>query len=329
VAATLAVGLGGGVAIGEVVATVSTGSPFAAGHPGTSLAHSGSNPTSTLVPGAKTTGPTLSLPAKSLPVNSAQARESADLPPGLTYAPGSTNPLSVFAPLRVFGPVSSSTTAAPGLGSPVCAVNNCGIEYGGDYIFAPERLLPLFVRTANAITVRAFTAQYDVNNVSPQLRTLPQECAPRDVLVVEVSDAGAVGTITVPALSQATSRVAVAEDEVIGQFEGFPMVVVAVHVGAGIAAVEARFATGAFDDMKTVGGWGVLVARLPGPLASAYMQAAAHVAALTAGGDMVEQLTVRGPSIALPTGCLVALPTRTGGPERPQTGKASKAAPAG
>lgn len=305
VAATLALGVGGGVAIGEAVSAVPTGSPFAAGHTATTLSPRSTSRSSKVVP-----GPTLPLPT-----TAPNKRARASLPSGLAYAPTSASS----------GDAVLSPQANADYGPAFCTVNGCGIPFGADYV-AAEQLHPLFVRTANAVTVRAFTAQY---YATPALRVTLQECVPREDLVVEVSDAGAVGAVAVPDLSQSASRVAVAEDEVVGRFEGAPMAVVAVHVGAGIAAVEARFATGASDEMQVVDGWGVLVASLPGPASSVYTEAFANVEAFYADGDVVERFTVQGPDIALPTDCVVAMPAGIGGPEKPQTPATSKGASAG
>jgi hypothetical protein len=305
VAVTLALGVGGGVAIGEAASTVATGTPFAAGHTGTTSVPRSSAGSSTVVP-----GPTLALPAVA-PHKSA----TAGLPTGLAYASSAALGDKVNPPLTDSGDSAS-----------FCTVNGCGVSYGGDYLFARDQLHLLFVRSADAVTARAFTARYDA---TPALPVVVRACEPSEALVVEVSDARAVGAVAVPDLSQPAGRVAVAEDEVVGQSEGAPMAVVAVRAGAGIAAVEARFATGASDEMRVVDGWGVLVASLPRSGSSPYTESAANVEAFSADGAVVERFTVHGPDIALPADCVVVMPAGTGGPEKPQTPSTAKGASSG
>jgi hypothetical protein len=306
VAATLALGVGGGVAIGEAVSTISPGTPFAAGRPTTTVAQRAATGSSTVVP-----GPTLPLPT------SAHGSGRTGLPSGLAYAPNAT--------------LGSQAGNAAALGDypaeAFCPVNGCATSLGPDYVVPAGPLHPLFVRTANAVAVRAFTSPYGATPAA--LRATVQECEPREALVLEVSDAGAVGTVALPELIQSAGRVAVAEDEVVGTAEGAAMAVVAVHVGTGISAVEARFATGASDEMQVVDGWGVLVARLPGPAPSVDGEASANVEAVYTDGAVAERLTVQAPGIALPTGCVVALPAGGGGPAKPQAPASSKGAAAG
>jgi hypothetical protein len=305
VAVTLALGVGGGVAIGEAVSTVATGTPFAAGHAGAPSARRSTAGSSTVVP-----GPTLPLPT-----TAAHKSATASLPLGLVYAPNASLGDKLKPPLTDSGDSSS-----------FCTVNGCGVSYGGDYLFAGDQLHLLFARTANAVTARAFTSRYDAVQSLP---VVVRACEPSDALLVEVSDARAVGAVAVPDLTQPAGRVAVAEDEVVGQSEGAPMAVVAVRAGAGIAAVEARFATGTSDEMRVVDGWGVLVAGLPGNGSSPYTESAANVEAFSADGAVVERFTVQGPDIALPTECVVAMPAGAGGPEKPQTPSTAKGASSG
>jgi hypothetical protein len=87
---------------------------------------------------------------------------------------------------------------------------------------------------------------------------LPVSCDISRALIVEVSDAGAVATITVPLGAAAKVPVDVLSDEVVGAAERSPMAVVVAHTDGTVEAVRAEFADGGHDEMSVVGGWAVL-----------------------------------------------------------------------
>jgi len=118
-------------------------------------------------------------------------------------------------------------------------------------------------------------------------------------LVVEVSDAGAVGVVTVPLGPSLSQPLDVLADQVVGVAEGSPIAVVVAHVSSAAKAVRADFAGGGQDVMTVVDGWAVLVHPLA-PAASVLPGSgtkplgAATVFALSGTGGVLEQATLPG-----------------------------------
>ena len=82
-------------------------------------------------------------------------------------------------------------------------------------------------------------------------------CAVTRALVVEVSDAGAVGVVTVPLGPSLDRPINVLSDQVIGVAERSPIAVVVAHVTAQTVSVRAGFSggeQGRDDRRRPVGG---------------------------------------------------------------------------
>ena len=143
---------------------------------------------------------------------------------------------------------------------------------------------------------------------SPSTVVLPGSCDINQALIVEVSDVGAVGTVTVPVASEVKEPIGALSDEVVGSAERAPMVVVVAHTSDQTATVRAEFAGGGQDEMTVVDGWAVLV-HMPTQTAgggsasqgTATMSGQAEVYALSGEGTVLEHADLPGSgALALP-----------------------------
>ncbi|MGD0984143.1 MAG: hypothetical protein ABSA65_10060 [Acidimicrobiales bacterium] len=175
------------------------------------------------------------------------------------------------------------TNAFSSSGASLCSVWNCSL-YSRNGSIGEAVLHHLFTRTSEGVTVRAFAAVWAVaplelvptasapastpaatgtepgsSVATPSAQALPTSCAVTQALVVEVSDPGAVGVVTVP-LGPALERpIDVLSDQVVGEAEGSPIAVVVAHTTGQAVAVRADFAGGGKDVMTVVAHWAVLV----------------------------------------------------------------------
>ncbi|MFZ2056858.1 MAG: hypothetical protein WAV54_05570 [Acidimicrobiales bacterium] len=129
----------------------------------------------------------------------------------------------------------------------------------------------------------------------------PVSCAVTQALVVEVSDGGAVGVITVPLGPSLARPITVLLDQVVGVVEQSPMAVVVAHTTGQTAAVLAEFAGGGQDEMIVVDQWAVLVHKLAaaktggtGSQGVATMPGQAAVYALSSNGTVLERANLPG-----------------------------------
>jgi hypothetical protein len=86
-------------------------------------------------------------------------------------------------------------------------------------------------------------------------------CALTQALLVEVSDAGAVGVVTVPLGPSVARPLNELSAQVVGVAEGSPIALVVAHTTGRTAAVRANFGAGGRDEMVVVDQWAVLVHR--------------------------------------------------------------------
>ena len=174
------------------------------------------------------------------------------------------------------------TNAFSSSGASLCSIWNCWL-YSPNGSIGGAVLRHLFTRTSEGVTVRAFAAVWAVaplelvptasapastpvatgtepgsSVTTPSAQAPPTSCAVTQALVVEVSDPGAVGVVTVP-LGPALERpIDVLSDQVVGEAEGSPIAVVVAHTTGQTVAVRADFAGGK-DVMTVVDKWAVLV----------------------------------------------------------------------
>jgi hypothetical protein len=134
-------------------------------------------------------------------------------------------------------------------------------------------------------------------------------CGITKALVVEVSDAGAVGVVTVPLGASLDKPIDVVMDDVVGVAEQSPMVVVVAHTNNPTAAVRADFGVGGQDQMDVVDQWAVLVKDLgssavgghPGMGDPELLEGQATVSALSSDGTVLEQADLPGSgALAMP-----------------------------
>jgi hypothetical protein len=187
---------------------------------------------------------------------------------------------------------NSARSTAPATGAGVCTLDGCigSLPYGT----AP--LQRLFVRTSGDITVRAFTEPLTIANPLPYVpaqrttgtgsavapgttttTTTPgtsgettggvitpiRSCEATQALLVEVSNPGAIGELTVPlpgiVASSAGQPFELINSAVVGVAESSPIEVVTVYLGPAASSVQARFSDGSSDTMPVIDGWAVLV----------------------------------------------------------------------
>jgi hypothetical protein len=333
-AAVLAIGLGGGAAIGEVVASS-----------GGQLAATGNSP-SLRSPTAKTPPFAISAPSASGRVSSGS---------------GSAG-LHVFSGVVPAAAAGAAASSAAGVNPSAQCPGGCASPVPGVFMPTYKPLTRLFNRTANGVTIRAFTVRFPFaiplhtmigaaagssgsggaagsagsgttstgsapagSSVSPSASSSPSAvppiapiCSATQQLLVEVSNFGAVGQITVPSPLRTAAGIAYVDDEIVGSAEGSPIAVVAVRVGSGAATVEARFGNGTYDVMNADHGWAVLATSLSGS-ASAATAAAVNVVVLNAAGKQISQVNISSaPSYALPEVCVA--PVTPWMPSGPPTG---------
>ena len=177
-----------------------------------------------------------------------------------------------------------------GAGTSLCSVWNCS-PYSPYGLIGDAVLRHLFTRTSDGVTVRAFTAVWvaaplelvptasgssstttetpvttgaepSSSVATSSTRVLHVSCAVTQALLVEVSDAGAVGVIAVPLGPSLAQPIDVLSDQVVAVAEKSPIAVVVAHTAGQTAAVRAKFAVGGQDEMAVVDQWAVLVHKL-------------------------------------------------------------------
>lgn len=303
----LAISLGGGAAVGEVLASGGTPAAVGAG------AGAGQSKSST----SSTAGSSNSLP---VPAAGGQAGDvggqfghsSATAPTGLTWG--------AVANAAQGGEGASAAASATSSGhEAVCA--SCPLRPGAKR---------LFERSAGGVALRVYSLDfsgYPVPVGEPDVAPAIAVCDPFSSLLVEASDSGAVGEVTVPDPRSAPRPVDVVDLQVLGLTEGSPMAVLVVRTGPSVHEVVATFASGARDEMAVVDGVAVLATVLPQG-ATAASATTAQVEALGASGQRVTQFAVpQAPALAEPRTCLPMLP---GGPATPpRTGGAGGSAGSG
>jgi hypothetical protein len=145
-------------------------------------------------------------------------------------------------------------------------------------------------------------------------------CESTETLVVEVSNPGAIGEVTVERPSAVSSSAAqpfeLIDSSVVGVAESSPIEVVTVYVGSNVSSVRASFSDGSMDQLPVQKDWAVLVDDGSSPLP-------ARLTAFDAAGDSIGTASVSSDdAIAEPAQCLppvavarpgkaVAQPTKT------------------
>jgi hypothetical protein len=161
----------------------------------------------------------------------------------------------------------------------------------------PERLQPLFTRTAGSVDIRGFLLTSTVK--MPQGYATPscEIYGPR--FEAEVSTPKMVGTaVSGFASPDPTKALSDVNATILGVAEGDPTLVVTAYAGKGVAEVrETGFTGGATDTMVPVGGW----VALAGPTAASQASIASPlkvgtITALNASGQVLYSQTVTAPT---------------------------------
>ena len=172
--------------------------------------------------------------------------------------------------------------------------------------------IPDTTTTTSDTSVPAGTDTTVPVSTPPTPEPLPS-CGVTQALVVEVSDAGAVGVVTVPLGSSLDKPIDVVMDEVVGTAEQSPMVVVVAHTNSPTASVRADFGVGGQDQMDVVDQWAVLVEDLGSSTAGGSgagsdpeLLGQASVSALASDGTVLEQAVLPGSgALAMPVAACV------------------------
>lgn len=181
----------------------------------------------------------------------------------------------------------------------------------------------------------------DAGTTTTQLSsTIPEPvvapgCALTQALVVEVSDAGAVGIVIVPLGPSVQRPINVLSYQLVGVAERSPIEVVVAHSSPQSAAVLAEFSGGGRDEMTVVGGWAVLVHQVRAAAVAAGGGGVANpsgrvkVLVLSAGGKVLEQAALpRSDALAMAVdACLVPLSGVHKQPVSPTGGTLRKTVP--
>ncbi|HVB01630.1 MAG TPA: hypothetical protein VNE42_10275 [Acidimicrobiales bacterium] len=255
-----------------------------------------------------------------------QHRALGPAPKGLEW-------LKTTAPSTSTGASSSganiaATPPAPGL----CTVEGCGNTYP---VGLSGPLIKLFVQTFGDVTVRAFQETtpnfvpqpYASNGLAPPTsssaaspnlsmpsntaRSSPgivpiyTSCESSQALVVEVSNPGAVGAVTVPlpsiSISGPSQPFEILDSSAVGVSEASPIEVLTVHVASDVSSVQASFSDGISKQMAVVSGWAVFADDGSTPLPAA-------VTALDSSGNTIATATINDDdAIAQPQACLAPI----------------------
>jgi hypothetical protein len=299
--------------LGLVLALAGAGVGIGLSHQGTTgTALRGGQRSSTTRPLPESSGPAEATGVAPAGLGWVATGSEADFGPEQLMPSGTTVPLDLgvvpTAALRVnvSGAASSSTNGS------------CGVVSCPDYAFGATTLQHLFTRTRDGVTVRAFAAEWAVAPIAlvpetssggsgtksghssagtgrrsgsdPPGSSRPESCALTRALLVEVSDAGAVGVVTVPLGPALAEPLDVLADEVVGTAEHSPIAVVVAHVSGATRAVRAQFPAGGRDEMNVVDRWAVLVQRL----ATGRTDRAAKEGTTVPGQAMVDALAGNG-----------------------------------
>lgn len=226
----------------------------------------------------------------------------------------------------------SSSDANIATTSPVaglCTIEACGTTYPVGLLGPLDKL---FVRTLGDVTVRALKettpnfvpGPYALNgstppassSTAPPSLSMPSStsgssagvgpiyasCNSGHAPVVEVSNPGAVGTVTVPlpsiSISEPGQPFEVIDSSAVGVVEASPGKVLTVHVAPDVSSLRASFSDGTSERMAVLSGWAVFADDDGTPLP-------ATVAALDSSGNTIAIATINGDAIAQPETCLM------------------------
>ena len=211
---------------------------------------------------------------------------SRGAPPGLTSvaSPGGAG----VAPLvsgRAMG-ASATTVVDPGGGWSVAFGTAVG-----------QKVVPLGKwTTPDGIAVRVY------RNLIPRSGSLPTECSPTGVLIIELSDVEAVYVADVPLYPNAGQKVEVMSGGVWGVQEGAPAAWAVIGTAAGIDKVSVSFDGGIADVVTPVDGLAIVASRVP---AGGF--AGTVVASGSSGASTIPLKEAPGPIMA--PACMPAPPT--------------------
>ncbi len=226
-----------------------------------------------------------------------------------------------------------ATSAFSASGTPLCSIWNCSL-YSPFGSVGAAIIRHLFTRASGGVSVRAFTAAWVTAPLelvptssapfatpvatgpasgssvrTSKARAVPVSCALTRALVVEVSDSGAVGVVTVPLGPSLAQPIDVLSDQAVGVAERSPIVVVVAHTTGQATRVRADFSGGGNDVMTVVDRWAVLVhAQATGKVGGTGGQGSAApgratVYALSGTGSVLEQADLPGSgSLAMAVG---------------------------
>jgi hypothetical protein len=163
----------------------------------------------------------------------------------------------------------------------------------GTVIYPPATVTPT-TTTAGTDTTTTVTAGRE-----PVTPASWAGCAITRGLIVEVSDARAVGIVTVPLGPSVAQPVDVLSDQAIGVAEQSPITVVVAHTTGETTSVRADFTGGMQDEMSVVNQWAVLVntpasARSGAGNQSTTTSTQANVYALSSDGTVLEHTDLPG-----------------------------------
>jgi hypothetical protein len=213
------------------------------------------------------------------------------------------------------GSVGSGSSSGPANGTSSSSGTATGTSSGsGTGVTATPPVTGTIPDTTTTTSVTSVPAGTDttVPVSTPPPEPLPS-CGVTQALVVEVSDAGAVGVVTVPLGSSLDKPLDVVMDEVVGSAEQSPMVVVVAHTNSPTASVRADFGVGGQDQMDVVDQWAVLVEDLgsstvggSGAGSDPELLGQASVSALASDGTVLEQAVLPGSgALAMPVAACV------------------------
>jgi hypothetical protein len=167
----------------------------------------------------------------------------------------------------------------------------------GGVALLPERLQPLFTRTAGSVDIRGFLVTSTIK--LPQGYTMPSCVAMGPRFQAEVSTPKMVGTAGAGfAAPDAAVPLSAVSTSVLGAAEGDPTLVVMAATGKNVAQVKVTgFTGGVIDSMAPVDGWVALAGPTTAASSSVTPAKVGTITALSASGQALASQTITSPTV--------------------------------
>jgi len=181
--------------------------------------------------------------------------------------------------------------------SPATAGRGGASSVSGSAALLPERLQPLFTRTAGSVDIRGFLVTSTIK--LPQGYAMPSCVAMGPRFQAEVSTPKMVGTAAAGyAAPDGAVPLSAVSTSVLGVAEGDPTLVVMAATGKNVAQVKVTgFSGGVTDSMAPVDGWVALAGPTTASSSSVTPAKVGTITALGPSGSVLASQTITSPTI--------------------------------